>query len=80
MKIDATTILLAGAAAVAVYFVTRPRTVTPLQPVYNPYAQPAYNPYANQPGGSSTAQDIAAGGTAAASILDAISNFTGSNS
>jgi hypothetical protein len=79
MKVDSTTLLLAGAAAVAVYFITRPKTVTTQMPVYNPYAQPAYNPYAQQPGGSSTAQDIAAGGTAAASILDAISQFSNSN-
>lgn len=91
MKIDTTTILLIAAAGVAVYFVTRPRTTVGPQYPYNAYTNPSGyggpgagtglpiygNPAYNSqlPGGSTTAQDITAGGTAAAGILDIISNW-----
>jgi hypothetical protein len=77
MKVDTTTILLIGVAAVAVYFITRPApVVTPVMPVYNP----GYSPYAGYgvPQANQTAADIAAGGAAAASILSVISNISSS--
>jgi hypothetical protein len=68
-----TVIALVGAAGLLVYFLTRPRTTAPVyspSTVYNPaYLQSvaqAQNPVAG---------DIAAGGQAASSILQAISNF-----
>ena len=72
MKIDATTILLIGAGALAIYFITRP-TVPVAPPVtYNPYL---YNPALTANAGNQTAQDITAGGTAAGGILNALSNL-----
>jgi len=67
-----TNIILFGVLAIgAAYFLTK-RSTAPPMPVYNPAAYPAaYAP----PGTSSVAQDITAGGGAAASILNAISNF-----
>lgn len=77
MKIDTTTLLLIGAAAVGVYLLTRPRPMA-TTPVYttNPYAVNPYavNPYAATPT-NATAQDIAAGGSALSSLATAVSNF-----
>lgn len=79
MKIDSSTLLIAGVAVVGVYLLTRPKT--PTYPVgYNPYAGTAglptgYNPYAIQQQGSTTAQDIAAGGTALEGLANIIGNF-----
>jgi hypothetical protein len=72
MKINTTTLLLIAAAAVGVYLITRPKPVTQQLPVYNPYsAGGGYNT------NSTTAQDIAAGGTAAAGLANALSNLFG---
>ncbi len=83
MKIDSTTLLLAGGAAVAVYLLTRPKV--PTYPAgYNPYLgttglPTAYNPYLTQPGtqyaGNTTAQDISAGASALSALGDVIGNF-----
>jgi hypothetical protein len=75
MKINTTTLLLIAGAALAVYLVTRPRTVTQLPVAYNP----GYNPYTGYGSSaqSTTAQDIAAGGTAAAGLANALSNLFG---
>jgi hypothetical protein len=75
--INTNTLLLIGAAGVALYFVTRPRV--PALPVgYNPYAAPgygapAYNPYATQP--NPLAQQITAGGSALEGLSDLLGNF-----
>lgn len=80
MKTD--TLLLIGAAAVGVYLLTRPKV--PTYPVgYNPYGTGvnAYNPYGQpalstqQYSGNTTAQDIAAGGSALSALSDLIGNF-----
>lgn len=71
------TVLLVGAAALAVYFLTRPKTtVNPygtaaLPPAYNPYA---YNPYATQ-APNPTSSIISASGQAAGAIINAIANL-----
>ncbi len=82
MQKSTQTILIAGAAVVGVYLLSRRGTTT------NPYGypsgyvpgSPAYNPaypggYSAQPGTSSTAQDIAAGGSALSSIANILGNF-----
>jgi len=73
-KIDTTTLLLIGAAVVAVYLLTKKPTVTPMYTT-TPSLYPAgYNPYlAAQP--NATAQDIAAGGTALSQLATAASNL-----
>jgi hypothetical protein len=68
MKIDATTILLIGAAGIAIYLITRPRTVPTTLPVYNPV--PGYNPYTTA--ANPTAQDISAGSQGISSIISAL--------
>lgn len=72
--IDTTTILIAGGAAVAVYLLTRPKTPTYAPPYQTPVYNPAYLQSVSNPP-NQTAQDIAAGGTAVSSILNAISNL-----
>ena len=76
MKIDTTTVLLIAVAAGAIYFMTRPPAVTPPYPypttAYNPYLNPAVNPNINP-----TAQDISAGGQAAGTVINALSNLWG---
>jgi hypothetical protein len=69
MKVDTTTLLLVGVGLAAIYFITSKPAVTtvPITPVYRP-------PVTNA--GNSTAQDIAAGTTGAAAILDAINNLS----
>jgi hypothetical protein len=64
------TILLVGVAALAAYFIFSKPAVTqqPVAPLYNPLLHPATT-------GNTTASEIAAGGTAAAGILDAINNL-----
>ncbi len=63
------TILLVAAAAAAAYFIfSKPAVVSPIAPVYNPNLHPVTT-------ANPTASDIAAGGTAAAGILDAINNL-----
>lgn len=69
---DTTTLLLIGAAAVAVYMLTKKPTVT--APAYSPYP-PGFNPYAMQPQPNPTAQDISAAGSALSSLATAASNF-----
>jgi hypothetical protein len=77
-KIDTNTLLLIGVGAVAVYMLTRP--AVPTLPAYNPYA---VNPLGGSvlstlPGnyvGNSTAQDIAASGTALDGLSSLIGNF-----
>jgi hypothetical protein len=68
------TILLIGGAALAVYFLTRPKTVLPPQQYTSPYG---YNPYGQPqlPAGNTTSSIISAAGSAASGILNAISNF-----
>jgi hypothetical protein len=76
MKIDSTTLLLIGAAAVGVYLLTRPTTPTPVysSAVYNPYA--TTNPaLAQNYAGNTTAQDIAAGSSALTALGNALGNF-----
>ena len=71
-KIDTTTLLLIGGAAVAVYFLTRPKPLPP-PALYPPnYQAGLYQPQANQ-----TAQDITAGAGAASTLLNSISNMFG---
>lgn len=71
MKIDSTTLILLLAGVVVVYFVTRP--AVPAAPVY---AAPVYNPLqASGYGGNQTAQDVAAGGQAAGTVINALSNI-----
>lgn len=74
MKIDTTTLLLIGAAAVGVYLLTRPTTPTPVysSAVYNPYATPALTA-ANA--GNPVAQDVTAGASALSSLSSLIGNF-----
>jgi hypothetical protein len=63
------TILIVGVAALAVYFIfNKPAVAQPVAPLYNPLLHPATT--ANPAAG-----EIAAGGTAAAGILDAINNL-----
>jgi hypothetical protein len=75
MKINTNTLLIAGAAVVGVYLLTRPKT--PTYPVgYNPY-QTGY-PAGTYPAiqqGNPTAQIISAGGSALSSLSDLIGNF-----
>jgi hypothetical protein len=74
-KIDTNTILLVGAAAVAIYFFTRPKV-----PTYNPYAA---NPYGlpntalnvSSNYGNPVAQDITASGSALEGISSILGNF-----
>jgi hypothetical protein len=74
MKIDTTTILLGVAAVAAIYLITRP--ATPAVPAYNPYlTQPVYGSAANPYAGNTTAQDIAAGGSALNALGTALGNF-----
>ena len=83
MKIDSTTLLLVGAAAVGVYLLTRPKTTTPVG--YNPYGTPTYNPYGTQTAlqmqtslqnaGNPVAQDITAGASALQGLSSLIGNF-----
>lgn len=79
MKIDSNTLLLIGAAAVGVYLLTRPKTTYPVG--YSPYAtgMPAYNPYGATAlqQQSTTAQDIAAGGSALAQLATTVGNLFG---
>ena len=82
MKIDTNTLLLIAGAGVAVYLLTRPKTILP-SAGYNPYAGTTglptnYNPYAtalpaNQ--GNPIAQDVTAGASALSSLSDLIGNF-----
>lgn len=73
MKVDSTTLLIIGAAAVAIYFISKPTVAVPPPLAYNPYA---VNPYAVNPlAGNTTAQDISAGGAATSSVLNALSNL-----
>lgn len=70
------TILIVGVAAVALYMFMRPN----VQPAtaFSPYGgMPVYNPYQvpQQAPGTSAGSIIAASGTAASSILNAIANF-----
>jgi hypothetical protein len=75
MKINTNTLLIAAAAAVGLYLLTRPKTPV-YPPGYNPYqtALPGsgYNPY-QQP--NQTAAIISAGGGALESISDLLGNF-----
>jgi hypothetical protein len=79
MKIDTSTLLIAGAAAVGVYLLTRPKTV--VNPTINPYTGLPYTAATVQAGmyntqqQSTVAQDIAAGSTALKSLSDLIGNF-----
>lgn len=84
MKIDTTTLLLIGAAGVAVYLVTRPAVNPLVNPAtglpyastpYNPYATPAYNPYGAVAPGNTTGGIISAGGSALEGLSDLIGNF-----
>lgn len=72
-KINTNTLLIAGAAAVGVYLLTRPRVSTPVYN-YNPYAATGL-PASGQYPGNTTAQDISAGASALSSLSDLIGNF-----
>ena len=66
MKINTNTLLIAGAAAVGIYLLTRPKT--PVYPVgYNPYPVGTY-PGIQQP--NQTAAIITAGGGVLSNIFD----------
>jgi hypothetical protein len=74
-------ILLIGAAAVAVYLLTRPKT-TATTPVYNSQGQlvnpatgVAYVTAASAAAGNTTAAEISAAGNALPDIVDSISNL-----
>lgn len=65
-----TIVLLVAAAAVVYFIMSKPAVATPLPVAYNPNLHPVTN------AGNSTAAEIAAGGVAASSIIDAISNIS----
>lgn len=71
--IDTNTLLLAGAGAVAVYMLTRPKTT--VYPTTYPTTALQYQQSIAAQQGNSTSSIIAAGGSALGSILNAISNF-----
>jgi hypothetical protein len=80
MKINTNTLLIAGAAAVGIYLLTRPRVASNVNPAtglpygYPTTAYPGYNPaLANQ--GNNPAAIISAGGTALESLSDLLGNF-----
>lgn len=79
--INTNTLLLIGAGAAVLYFVTRP--AVPTLPIgYNQYGQPitttspVYNPYAPL-GQDPLAQQIAAGGSVLKGLGDVLGNFFG---
>lgn len=71
-KIDTTTLLLIGAAVVAIYFVTK-KPATALPAPSQVYYPPGYNPYGTAANtGNSTSSIITAAGNVASSLLDKI--------
>ena len=71
-KIDTETILILGAAAIALYFITRPATPVVTTPAYNPYLLQSQLQTAQ---GNTTGGIIASSGSAAASIINALGNL-----
>lgn len=78
------TVLLVGVAGLAVYFLTRPKTVSPYtMPAVTATAGgvvSAYNPYAQvyagaTPQGNTTGGIIAASGTAASSLISSLGDI-----